>query len=356
MKTMNIREWKRKMMWKYYHRYKSIGLHDSDNDYTVIQKLLMLANYTKTGIFGEYWTPKRLENIVDNSPQSIANIIYSNLSGNRPCMIARYGANEQRVVANYLSIKKGDRNLWQLIEGRQPYWWWNKLQRRELKTNAGFFPNETVFVERYANLMMEDTKMLDVLLTWYGWEPLLIGKNSGIKLVSLYEAEPWWQPEPWTRCLRGKKVLVVHPFAELIEEQYQQRKHLFANPDILPEFELHTIKAVQSINGECSEYANWFEALSYMKKQMDTNDYDIALIGCGAYGFCLAAHAKRMGKKAFHMGGVLQLLFGIKGRRWESASYHPIYNYSTLFNNYWVKPGAQLKPPTADDIEGGCYW
>ena len=50
-----------------------------------------------------------------------------------------------------------------------------------------------------------------------------------------------------------------------------------------------------------------------MKSQMDQTDYDIALIGCGAYGFPLAAHAKRMGKQAIHMGGSLQLLFGIRG-------------------------------------------
>lgn len=47
---------------------------------------------------------------------------------------------------------------------------------------------------------------------------------------------------------------------------------------------------------------------------MDKIDYDICLIGCGAYGFPLAAHAKRKGKKAVHLGGALQLLFGIKGK------------------------------------------
>lgn len=49
-----------------------------------------------------------------------------------------------------------------------------------------------------------------------------------------------------------------------------------------------------------------------MKDEIDKRDYDIALIGCGAYGFPLAAHIKRSGKKAVHLGGALQLLFGIK--------------------------------------------
>lgn len=47
---------------------------------------------------------------------------------------------------------------------------------------------------------------------------------------------------------------------------------------------------------------------------MDKVEYDVCLIGCGAYGFPLAAHAKRTGHKAIHLGGSLQLLFGIAGK------------------------------------------
>ena len=54
---------------------------------------------------------------------------------------------------------------------------------------------------------------------------------------------------------------------------------------------------------------------------LDKQDYDICLIGAGAYGFPLAAHVKRKGKKAIHLGGALQLLFGVKGKRWEDPNY-----------------------------------
>ena len=51
--------------------------------------------------------------------------------------------------------------------------------------------------------------------------------------------------------LRGKKVLVIHPFAETIQHQYEQKRTLlFKNPDVLPEFQLETIKAVQSLGGQ----------------------------------------------------------------------------------------------------------
>lgn len=49
---------------------------------------------------------------------------------------------------------------------------------------------------------------------------------------------------------KREKVVVVHPFAELIEKQYKEKKlMLFENKDVLPEFDLRTVKAVQSLGG-----------------------------------------------------------------------------------------------------------
>ena len=54
------------------------------------------------------------------------------------------------------------------------------------------------------------------------------------------------------------------------------------------------MKAVQTqADAKDSRFKDWFEALQYMKDEIDKCDYDIALIGCGAYGMCLAAHVKR---------------------------------------------------------------
>ena len=93
-----------------------------------------------------------------------------------------------------------------------------------------------------------------------------------------------------------------------------------------------------------------------MENEVDKHDFDIALIGCGAYGFPLAAYVKRKGKKAVHFGGSLQLLFGIRGNRWENPNYNPIYNYANLMNEYWVKPGSVEKPQNAEKVENACYW
>ncbi len=120
---------------------------------------------------------------------------------------------------------------------------------------------------------------------------------------------------------------------------------------MLPQFELSTVKAVQTIANNKAGFKDWFEALDYMKKKIDQTDYDIALIGCGAYGMPLAAHVKRMGKKAVHMAGWTQVLFGVYGRRWEENK-----DMARFINEHWVKPIPSEVPENHTKVERGAYW
>ena len=207
-------------------------------------------------------------------------------------------------------------------------------------------------VEEFGELMLRDIKQLDILGSWLWDEKYFAEELHSVKKVVLEDIEPFFTSNPWTRALKGKKVLVVHPFAETISHQYEKRKLLF-DDGLLPVFELKTLKAVQSIAGIKTPFSDWFEALDFMKKQIDLIDYDICIIGAGAYGFPLAAHVKRSGKKAIHLGGSTQLLFGIIGKRWEEFIVWP---YTNLFNEHWVRPGDSEKPQNANKVEGACYW
>ena len=51
------------------------------------------------------------------------------------------------------------------------------------------------------------------------------------------------------------------------------------------------------------------------------------------------------------MGGPTQILFGIKGKRWDD---HPVI--SKFYNEYWVIPNSIEKPQGANKVENGCYW
>lgn len=226
---------------------------------------------------------------------------------------------------------------------------------RRLTNNAGFFPASEEAGLRYAELVAADFPLADLLVSYQKeeWYPLSLGLLAGAKRCPPWGyLDPYRYKRPWSAALAGKRVLVVHPFADTIRRQYDRRAELFPGTDVLPGFaSLRCIRAVQSIAGNAVPYRTWFDALDAMKREMDAEDYDVALIGCGAYGFHLAAHAKRRGKVGLHMASYVQLLFGIRGARWDADP-----EYSRFYNDAWVRPSADERPAGAETIEGGCYW
>jgi len=267
-------------------------------------------------------------------------IIREEIMKPKPSMIARFGAVEIKGVL-YPRMPSVVR---QLIRDRV---------FSSMENNAGFFPMSVAGVERFSELMIEDMKLLDVLGSWRIEERLLIKFFPSAKRVELRGLEPYLSENPWSEALEGLRILVVHPFNKTIECQYNEKRELlFLDKRVLPRFKsLETVKAVQSIAGNHTKYNDWFEALDSMKDAIDARDYDVAILGCGAYGFPLAAHVKRRGKKAIHLGGSTQILFGIKGRRWDNHSL-----ISPFYNKHWVRPAPEDVPVGAIKVEKGCYW
>lgn len=224
-----------------------------------------------------------------------------------------------------------------------------------LTSNAGVFPCTPEMAERFGEQALRDCQEIDILGSYMNNEKYLMGywKNAlKVDLDAFYA--PWLFENPWTKWLKGKKVLVVHPFVESIAYQYHNKRELlFDNKEVLPEFKsLACIKAVQTQAGEKSQFGNWFEALEYMEDEIDKCDYEVAIIGCGAYGMSLAAHVKRCGKVAIHLAGWTQMLFGVYGERWVSQQ----SKYSKVINDYWIRPNANEGLANGKSIEHGCYW
>ena len=296
------------------------------------------------------------ETLNRNNKSEEANEILKNIIlKNEPFMCARFGSTESRAILNFQLKKKKISDFHaslKHIRGKMNiYWKEHPKFLNNLIELSGFFPKDENLLENFVNLYTSDIKNLDLLGIWNEYEEFLQVPED-TKLCKIRELEPWFYNEPWTAALEGKKVLVIHPFEETIKKQYQKKEKLYENENILPNFELKTIKAVQTIAGEKSEFKDWFEALESMKNQMNNIDYDVAIIGCGAYGFPLASHAKKMGKIGIHLGGVTQLLFGIKGKRWEEWKH-----YTELRKNEgesWVY--ANEIPKDYKKVENGCYW
>jgi hypothetical protein len=261
-----------------------------------------------------------------------------------------------------LGVLSKNKNYLGFIQNKTPPLWWEPGIFSQMQNWSGFFPPTKDKIEQFCELMLKEIPQVDILGSWLTLEQQFETYLNASK-VHLRLLEPFWSKKPWTKALKGKKVLVIHPFSETIKSQYLNRAFLFSNEDVLPVFKsLQVIQAVQSLGEGDTRFKDWFEALDFMKSKIDSCDYDICLIGAGAYGFPLAAHVKRNGKKAVHLGGALQLLFGIKGSRWENPNYGvkewgiPYGSYADLINEYWVRPSDQLKPKNAEQVEGACYW
>ena len=226
----------------------------------------------------------------------------------------------------------------------------------KLFTNAGVFPAKKEICNKFSALYLEDIKNVDLLCKWNNIGENFISKFfcSKAKVIDNSFLEPYYfMDNPWSYALKGKKVLVIHPLSETIVNQYDtKRNKLFPNIKILPKFDLKVIKAVQSLDGKVrDEFTDWFDALDYMKNQINKIDFDVCIIGAGAYGLPLAGYVKKIGKQAIHIGGATQILFGIKGERWSNMEI-----ISEFFNENWVFPKEEDKPEGYKNIEGGCYW
>ncbi len=272
-------------------------------------------------------------------PSDMNNLIKEEILSGRPFMAGRFGGFEVFAMqsAEFDDAEKMERAI------------------DFLDKSAGFFPKDAKLLYRFNELMKDACSEVDMLGCWLvNYEEYYIKKYcKSIKSVSpLMALEPWnTMSSPWSEALEGKKVLVIHPFEDTIRKQYEKRDKLFENPGLLPDFELKTLKAVQTSGSATDDrFETWFDALEYMCDECDKIDFDVALIGCGAYGFPLAAHIKKMGKQAVHLGGVLQILFGIKGRRWDESDTHLMYNET------WVYPDKSEIPSGAEKVENACYW
>lgn len=285
--------------------------------------------------------------------KSVGSRVYSDERANKllfeiveagvPSFITRFGSSELASLLFYSSCRKER-------EVPEP---WNEHHRHILCDVSGFFPFTQESMDRFAETYFSFLANIDVLGVWnIGEENIVHLLQQNISLVNLPALEPYYFAQPWSKALANKKVLVIHPFAESIKRQYERRTRLFRNKDVLPSFQLQLIPAVQTVADNTQGFKDWFAALNYMCEETARADFDVAIVGAGAYGMPLANFIKmNLRKTAIHMGGATQLLFGIKGKRWEDFP-----KVKSMYNESWVNPSEAERPAGLEKVEGGSYW
>ena len=291
--------------------------------------------------YGRRWSERRRYPTIFTCLESAEKAglrIESALQDGRPFCSARMGHVEARLLGE-----------WAFRQGR-----WSRATRLEAHANAGIFPVNDAALETFAIIYQQALQDVDLLGFWQtDYQAALVDQLlPRPALCSLSSLEPFRQFCPWSMGLANRSVLVVHPFANSIQAQYHEnRSRLFKDERVLPHFELQVLHPPLTHAPNTEGFESWQAAFHHLEEQVLGRYFDVALLGCGAYGLPLAASVRRAGRQAIHMGGALQLLFGICGRRWDADP-----QIQTLITPAWTRPSPDETPNIALGIEGGCYW
>jgi len=171
--------------------------------------------------------------------------------------------------------------------------------------------------------------------------------------------------DPWTKYLKGKKVLVISSHANSILHQWNNIDNIWGKErDNIVPFELvGCIKTPFHPLVDDRQYPNcnnFEEVVEHTKSIIDQYDYDVLITGVTTQSPFYVEHAKQKGKVGIQTGGIIQLFFGIKGKRWE-INYNAYYpNGSNMFNEHWIYPLRLDEPQKINEIRhletSYAYW
>ncbi len=256
--------------------------------------------------------------------------------------IGKIGANELLAVHEYLALNDGSKT-------RVKPW-----LLEELHVTAGVFPPTQDTLVDFAVYFLDIVGRMDLLVAWSrpGERAVLERYCPNANLVSMMGLDPFYVNQPWTAALAEKAVLVASPFVDSIGRQYLRRQLVWPDrPAMLPEFDLQLMRLPFSDGLVKSTFDNWFHALDALVTELHSRTFDVLLVGGGAFSLPLAVAAKKMGRIGIHLGGSTQVLFGVRGARWDN---HPLI--SALYNDHWVRPSLEETPLNHKQVEAGAYW
>jgi hypothetical protein len=275
----------------------------------------------------------------------------------------KIGTSEFNALVHYLKRKQSQQS-----QQSQPYPEWIV---REMTKNAGFWNSVNVTIDDalddWASQVIDTISNLDVVVTWNPQNPsqeleVLNHFTPKSHRIPLRALEPYYTPQnQYTKYMTKGKIAVISPFAKSIEVQWEKKENLFPNPIWLPDQALipiicpygpfmTTLKRKLTWTNEILN-AGHNAALDYLVEQTVASGAKYAFVGIGALSLPLINKLKNKGIVAIHTGGGTQIMFGVKGKRWENHSV-----ISKFFNEYWISPSEDEIPSGATAVEGGCYW
>jgi hypothetical protein len=134
----------------------------------------------------------------------------------------------------------------------------------------------------------------------------------------------------FSKALSEKRVLAITPFSQSIKLNFKNRHRFFKYDYTYPDFEIETLNTPITYSGighGAYPDSNWSATVSRLKSELSSKSFDLALLSCGSYAMPLGAYIEQeLGRQAVYVGGVLQLYFGIIGRRYRNIFFEDQIN------------------------------
>lgn len=275
-----------------------------------------------------------------------------------PIFVGRNGTIELETILHWCNLRDG-------LALPQTY---PSHIRQQIERNAGIFPSTDESIDAWCTAYVEALEQLDgTAVGWYKpleqvekWIMNMYKPKTafGCPLRSL---EPYYVGKGlrWTGALAGKSVAVVSSFAETMQKQVIKADEIWKGVEagMLGDVKWSFVKTGYSpilslgVASWPAGIYSWQSAVEHTVHEVMKTGATVALVGCGGLGMIIAAELKRRGVSALVLGGAIQVLFGIKGRRWVNHSV-----ISSFWNDAWVWPAENEIPRGSVLVEGGCYW
>lgn len=272
---------------------------------------------------------------------------------------AKVGASEV-VRMNYSLVAAHPQGNSKLLKVLEPTLFYHSLKQ------AALFPPDPQFYLKYNRLYADQMGWLDCLGVFperlQRTQAILDFYRLALPLVNYLDQEPDRStPANESNCylpfFRGKKLLIVCSFAELLRQR--------ATPDIFeavwaktgkPWFYPAQVDALEFPYGYTAathqRYPDSLHLLEDITAAISRRDFDIALVAAAGMGIPLVSSIKRLGKVGIHLGGHLQVLFGVMGQRWrQRQDWREQY-----VTPAWIDMPASYRPPETDIADRGAYW
>ena len=311
-----------------------------DTAFSNMLKRKLLNN--KQSVFEKlrYWRHREFLSEFSIPQHNVNTLIMDKLSSTLPFSVARLGRTESRLCGENFFQKK-----------------YSYLTISQAQLNAGIYPVQTKSLDLYAHNYQNALKKCSLIGYWATEYQLpllssLIPHTPDPTSICFHHAlEPFFHDLPWTSALKSKKVLLVSSFADAAQRNYDYRDKIFNNRLLLPDFELIVVNSPVT-NGikPVTMFSSWQETFSNIVQSIDKIDFDIALVCAGSYSLPLVSHVAMRGQQALHIGGAMQLLFGLFGSRWS-----PYISYRNLYQEEWLARPFSSRPPVCHSVDFGDY-